>query len=127
MNNFNVPYFLNIPWLNEDYVRRNAWYPVSELILEGEKRVETRFGLVPCKSRSEFRVGDVVIHDCFSEWPDADGRIVNDRFHVVSCDEVEAYLSNNSDWRMRTNLLPIGVAVRSPAFLALGKMGIKEI
>ena len=69
-NNFMVPDYLDLPWLSRTYVENNGW------ILAWESQINPNsfptlghgtFGLLPFRSRLNYKPGDVLIFDDFNE------------------------------------------------------------
>jgi hypothetical protein len=117
---FEAPEFLDAPFLTEEYIKEKGWYPVRDEWLEngspsfvscGEIFVDPRdkklykrtsFGPVPCKSRSEFKEGDIVIAENYK------GRDITEKFYRIERLHLEAY--EKGLW----NLLPNAVIVHQP-------------
>lgn len=104
--NFNVEKEMQekFPWLTEDYVKKNAFHLEPFTIEEMEKRKplflkHRQWGNIPCKSRDEIRVGDIIIFDEYEE---------TDRFLEVDYEMIQEY------WQGKDNLLPVGVIVHPP-------------
>jgi len=107
-----VPKSMNLPWLTEEYIKNNGWYPVCDEWLQnyplGLQFEDNRlFGKIPWKSRDEFKPGDIIIFNEFSEWDD-ENAYNTDRFYIIEKEEIEAYQRGERD------LLPVGVIVHPP-------------
>ncbi len=93
------PKFVGDGWLTEAYIKVSGWYPISE---DGRSYlVKTRFGQLPCRSRSEYRAGDVIVFDEFSDQ--------FDRIHIVTEEDIKEYEEGKRD------MLPCGVVVHRPS------------
>jgi len=108
VDKFEVPWFLNAPWLTEEYVRGNAWHPVPELLLEDGIHHHRKWGAIPARSRNEFRAGDIIIFDEWNHNFDEHDRYESDRFYTVTERDIQDYLDCGRD------LLPSGVVVHPP-------------
>ncbi len=115
--NFEAPEFLQAPFLTREYIEKNGWYPVPDEWLQGPKgfvdstflrdsegnlHKETEFGIVPCRSRDEFRPNDIVILQ------DYKGNNENEKYFRIEQDHLQAYEAG------RWNLLPDAVIVHEP-------------
>jgi|GEM_PF-3024133 len=126
-----VPVYLNLPWLTERYVRLNAWQPVCHWVPDDKPEFteHREWGIIPCKSRTEFRAGDVILFDEYNEGEDG-GEYWNNRFYRVSQEHIDKIFGGRplnlgrrtttkreliETIAMETTLLPVGVAVHPPA------------
>lgn len=114
MTDFRVPDWLKekYPWLTEKYIRENAWHPVvdewlKDLPENGLSYTESPFGQVPCKSRDEFKPGDIIIFNEYDEWEDEED-YQTDRFLLIEQEDIDQYL------RKERELLPVGIVVHPP-------------
>lgn len=117
---FKAPEFLGAPFLTEEYISEKGWYPVEDEWLKngsvpfiscgdffqnpknGKLYKSTEFGPIPCKSRSEFREGDIVISQNYK------GRDLTEKYYRIEQHHLEAY--ENGYW----NLLPDAIIVHQP-------------
>ena len=108
---FKLPAWLDAPWLTEQYVRENAFYPVCcEELLRTPiplRFKETQFGNIPIKHRDEFRPGDIIIFNEYNSWTE-NGEYATDRFLRIHEEDIEDYLDE------KRSMLPVGVVVHSP-------------
>ncbi len=106
-----IPEYLDALWLNEEYVKKNGWYPVCDGWLQNypkEVRFEdTSFGRIPWKSRNEFRPGDIIIFNECGEQT-VNGKYETDRFLRIYKEDIEEYQRGERD------LLPVGIVVHPP-------------
>ena len=115
MREFRVPEYLKekYPWLTEKYVRENAWHPVvdewlKDLPEDSLFNTESPFGHVLCKSRDEFKPGDIIIFNHYDEWEDEEEGWQTDRFLLIEQEDIDQYVRNERE------LLPVGVVVHFP-------------
>lgn len=113
--NFNVEKEMQekFPWLTEDYIKKNAFHSESFTIEEMEKRkpffMKSRYwGNIPCKSRDEITVGDIIIFDEYEEINVGQDDFETDRFSEVDYEMIQEYIRGSND------LLPVGVVVHQP-------------
>ena len=115
-----VPEFLNAPYLTEEYIKENGWYPVPDKWFnnqapeklpyspffeyddKGRIYKKTEFGNIPCRGRSEFKVGDIMIIQ------DYRGPDINEKFIRLEQEHIEAH--ERGQWDM----LPDAIVVHEP-------------
>lgn len=118
--NFKPQEFLNAPYLTEEYIKENGWYPVPDKWFSGEAPKNlvyspffnqddkgkiykiTEFGEIPCRGRSEFREGDILIMQ------DYKGSDISEKFIKLEKRHLDAYEKGKWD------LLPDAVVVHEP-------------
>lgn len=113
--NFNVEKEMQeeFPWLTEDYVKKNAFHSEPFSVEEMEKKKpfflkHRQWGNIPCKSRDEIRVGDIIIFDEYEEKNTGQENFETDRFSEVYDEMIQEY------WQGKNDLLPVGVIVHPP-------------
>lgn len=114
---FRAPEFLNAPFLTQEYIQENGWYPVPDEWLsepigfvdssflgdeKGNIYKKTEFGNIQCKSRDEFKIDDIVILQ------DYKGYSENEKYFRIEQEHIQAYEDG------RWNLLPDAVVVHQP-------------
>ncbi len=114
---FKAPEFLQAPFLTQDYIETNGWYPVPNDWLrepigfvdstfsrdeKGNLHKKTEFGLLPCKSRDEFKINDIVILENYKGYNE------NEKYFRIEQEHLQAYEDG------RWHLLPDAVVVHEP-------------
>jgi len=127
--NFSVPAYMNLPWLTERYVGLNAWLPVARWIPDDKPEFaeHSQWGIVPCKSRTEFRAGDIIVFDEYDDRIE-NGEYCSGRFYRVPQEHIDELFfgiplnlkkRTKDELKMiiakRTCLLPVGVVVHPPS------------
>lgn len=114
MTSYDIDDILNHPskvgesWLTKAYIAEHGWIPMPDELLEfpnNYKLAHTFYGALPCKSRDEFRAGDVIIFE--------DGDIC-----TIMDDDIEQYKNGERE------LLPCGVVVPNPTRTLLDSLGL---
>lgn len=117
---FQAPEFLDAPYLTEEYIKENGWYPVPDKWFEGQApeklsystffeydekgriHKKTEFGNIPCRGRSEFKVGDIMIIQ------DYKGPDITEKFIRLEQEHIDAH--ERGQWDM----LPDAIVVHEP-------------
>ncbi len=121
MSDFQTP--SSLPFLTEEYIRNHAWYPVDRFFLEEQPEfIDHRlWGRIPCKNRTEYRAGDIIV------FVDYRTNELGDRYLIVSQQHIDEVFSGSPENRIRTKeqlmrhlaekteLLPVGVVVYPPS------------
>ncbi len=117
---FRAREFLNAHYLTEEYIKENGWYPVPDkwfnggapknLVYspfftqdnKGKIYKTTEYGEIPCKGRSEFREGDILIMQ------DYKGPDISEKFIKLEQRHFDAYEKGKWDF------LPDAIVIHEP-------------
>ena len=115
---FQAPEFLDAPYLTEEYIKENGWYPVPEKWFEGEQPsslhnspffeldeeeriyIKTEFGEILCRGRNEFKVGDIMI------MRDYKGPDITEKFIRLEQEHIDNFAKEKEDMLLDAIVVP---------------------
>ncbi len=120
MSKLEIPEYMDAPWLTNEYVGKNGWYPVCDESLKQYSKdnrfVTTIFGDLPWKSRKNFKPGSIIIFSEYEEGKDNEGKYETDRFLTIDREDIKEYKRGERD------LLPVGIVVNPPKKFKIPKL-----